>query len=269
MRRYAILGATGNTGGSLLQILTTRDDIATHCLVRSRSKLLTQNPSLSTAHGVEIFEGAIDNASALQSCITGVSAIFLAVAVSDNVPGCSIATDTAEALVAAFERIRHLRPDTKLPRVIVLSSASISDTMSRDLPHVLHTLMLTVASNVYADLRRAEQYLRVQADVLGFDVTFMKPGGLVHDKQRGHRLSETGQYTFMSFLDLAGEMMEVADDDDEEGVGVGGRGRWHGAEVGVVPLVSGQGAAFQWGIVVEVVRGLLFHFFPWMYEWLK
>lgn len=55
----------------------------------------------------------------------------------------------------------------------------------------------------------------------------MKPGGLLHDKQRGHELStERARTTFLSFLDLAKGMVEIANTKDN---------RWDMKNVSALP----------------------------------
>ena len=70
----------------------------------------------------------------------------------------------------------------------------------------------------------------------------MMPGGLSHDVQQGHELSEEKQQTFISFLDLAAGMVEVADAD----------ARWDGKHVSVV-LKGGRKAKIEyWAPVILV-----------------
>lgn len=83
------------------------------------------------------------------------------------------------------------------------------------------------------------------------------PGGLTHDVQKGHELSAERQQTFISFLDLAAGMVEVADAD----------ARWEGKHVSVV-LKGDRKARFEWWAPVVLGKGLLCHVCPWLYEWL-
>jgi putative NADH-flavin reductase len=256
MPSYAVLGATGNTGQSLLNVLSQSPDNEIHAYVRSKSKMLRLSPELSAAQNVRIFEGDLDDVSLISECISGTTAVFMAVAVSDNVPGCTIAQDTAHVVVAAMEKLRSRDPDVKLPRIIVLSSASLDDYLCRDLPHFVHWMLFTCCSNVYADLIKAEQYLRSQESWI--TSTFIKPGGLVHDDQKGHMLSTETQQTFLSFLDLAAGMVEVADTEGD---------KWDMKNVSVLP--TAKDVKFEWMAPINLVKGLLCHFFSSAYLFLK
>lgn len=256
MSSYAVLGATGNTGQSLLKVLSQSPDSEIHAYVRSKSKLLHLSPELASATNVKIFEGSLEDVDLISDCIRGTRAVFMAVAVSDNVPGCRIAQDTTRVVVAAMEKLRSKAPNQKLPRVIVLSSASLDDYLCRDMPRFVHWMLLACASHVYADLRKAEAYLRSQESWI--TSVFIKPGGLVHDKQKGHALSTEKQQTFLSFLDMAAGMVEVADAEDD---------KWDMKNVSVLP--TAKDVKFEWMAPINLVKGLLCHFFPSTYPWLK
>lgn len=254
---YAILGATGKTGSSVLQILSKDPAVEIHALVRSKAKLMQQDPSLEAHPGTKIFEGSLDNTEVLTACITGTDAIFQTIAVTDNVPNCTIATDTARSLVLAFQRLRDSDKTVRLPRLVVLSSQSTEEYLCRDTPWLLHLVATTAFSNIYQDLHTAEAYLRSQSDWLS--VTFIKPGGLSRDVQRGHRLStEQGCEIFVSFLDLAAGMIEVAATEGD---------KWDMKSVCVLP--KHDGAKFDWMSPVWLCKGLLCHFFPALYPWMK
>jgi hypothetical protein len=117
-------------------------------------------------------------------------------------------------------------------------------------------MLLAGASNVYADLIKAEEYLRSQDSWIAS--TFVKPGGLVHDKQKGHELSTERQQTFLSFLDLAAGMVEVADTEGD---------KWDMKNVSVLP--TARDVKFEWMAPINLVKGLLCHFFTSTYRWLK
>jgi oxidoreductase AflX len=253
---YAVMGATGNTGQSLLNILSQSPDNSIHAYVRSKSKLLRLSPELSSAKNVKIFEGDLEDVDLICNCISGTRAVLMAIAMSDNMSGCRIAQDTARVVVAAMEKLRSKDANVKLPRVIVLSSASLDDYLCRDLPHFVHWMLLTCASNVYADLIKAEEYLRSQESWI--TSVFIKPGGLVHDKQKGHALSTERQQTFLSFLDLAAGMVEVADTEGD---------KWDMKNVSVLP--TAKDVKIEWMAPINLVKGLLCHFFPSTYPWLK
>ncbi len=252
MSAYAILGATGQVGSSILQLLSSSPKTHINVLVRSRSKLNTSFPHLSTNPQIRVFEGSISDAPTLSQCLANTKVAFLAVATTDNKPGVSISLDTAHAVVSALQGLRHEDPGFKPPRLIVLSSASLDAKFWRGVPEFVHKVMYAANFYIYEDLARAEEYLREQGDWL--DVVFVMPGGLTHDVQRGHKLSTEKQQTFISFLDLAGGMIEVG---DAEG------GRREGGHVSVV-LREGRWARFEWWAPVVLAKGLLCYLFPWL-----
>ena len=256
MPSYAILGATGNTGQALLKVLSKSPNNHINVYARSKAKLLRLDPDLTFAANVTIFEGDLHDVSVICDCISGTSAAFLVVAVSDNVPGTSIARDTAQVVVSAMRELRSRDPAAKLARLVVLSSSSLNPYISRHFPAFVHWLLWTASSNVYADLAKAEEYLREQQDWI--HATFIQPGGLVHDEQKGHELSLETEKTFLSYLDLAAGMVEVADEE-------GNRYDWKGVSV----LPTAGNVKIEWKAPIYLLKGLICNFFPWTYPYLK
>jgi oxidoreductase AflX len=252
---YAILGATGNVGGSILKILLKQPDNEIHCLVRSPAKLYKLNPEVKNNPKVHIHGGDINNIEVLTQCITCVHAVFLTVAATANQPGCTIAQQTARAFLEALKRIRDQDPNRRLPRLVVLSSASLDHHLCRDLPPFFHSIMNMAASYIYDDLREAEKVLRAQDDWA--KTVFIKPGALVHDEQKGHQLSLDRQQTFLSLLDLAAGMIEVADGENDY---------WDGKNVSVVP--TAKDVKIEWKVPIFIFMGLLFYFFPGLWPYL-
>jgi uncharacterized protein YbjT (DUF2867 family) len=164
MSSYAILGATGNVGLNILQNLSQSPSNTIHAFVRSRSKLERLYPTASTSTNLKIYEGDISNIDSLARCLSGTKAAFLTVAVNDNIPGCSIAYDTACAVLAALENLRDETPGFRPPRLIILSSASLDSKFWNDTPQFVHAMVWRAMSNVYTDLERAEIFWRKQSD---------------------------------------------------------------------------------------------------------
>ncbi|KAK0279173.1 hypothetical protein LTR35_008908 [Friedmanniomyces endolithicus] len=256
MASFAVLGATGSTGSSITKVLLQQEKVSIHVLVRSKAKLFETIPGIESDPRLQVFEGNIVNIDVLTECIRGTKAVFLAVAINDNMSGCTIAMDTARSVVAALERLKQEKPDYELPRLVILSSASLSDHLMRDFPKLAHAAMLTAASYIYQDLRVAEKFLRAQ-EHWGVKSVFIKPGGLVHDDQKGHELSVDKQQTFLSFLDLAAGMVEAAQAED---------GRWDMKDVSVVP--TAKDVKIEWRVPYFVLQGFLMHFFPWLWKYL-
>lgn len=255
MPSYAILGATGQTGQALLTILlqSAKDDVKNiNLYVRSRARLERLQPEISTNKKVQIFEGSIQDVSLISRCISHVSAVFAVVASNENIPGLRIAQETAHTIVAALCELRAQDPDTKLPRIIVLSSATINLHLCRHMPALLYWLLRNAFSNVYADLVLAEEYLRLHRSWL--NVTFVQPGGLVHDARRGHAISLDREETFLSYLDLAAGMIEVAD--------AGELYDWKGVSV----VSTADDVKTEWKVPLYMAKGLLWHFMPGLYR---
>jgi nucleoside-diphosphate-sugar epimerase len=251
MKTYAILGATGNCGSAIISLLlqrhTTKFRIHAYC--RNKSKLLKRFPDLELDERVRIFEGGLDNAELLATCLRDCRAVFLCISTNDNIPGCRLSQDSTSAVIHALKLLKQS------PKLLLLSSATIDDNFSRHVPFLLRQILLRSASNVYADLVATEALLRDQASWL--TSVFIKPGALSVDQQRGHALSLTDENSPLSYLDLAAGMLEAADDDD---------GLYDGKDVSVVN--TGGRASFPTGTPLCILTGLLRHFFPWMHEWL-
>jgi putative NADH-flavin reductase len=256
MPTYAILGATGQCGGSLVEVLSKDPQNRIHAYVRSKSKLLKKNPGLEKDPRFEIYEGNLDDIKLLANCLSGTRAAFLAVAETENRPECSIAQDTTRSVLAALDHLRKQDADCELPRLVVLSSASLDEIFCRDLPPMVYGIVFRAFSNIYGDLRKAETLLRSREDFV--NSTFVKPGVLTHDRQKGHELSTERQgKNFLSFLDLAAGMVEVTETND---------GRWDQVNVSVLP--TAKKTKVEWAVPWYIVKGLFFHYFPWMWPYL-
>jgi putative NADH-flavin reductase len=270
MPTYAILGATGQVGSSILDSLlqqesplkskaNTKDPISIRAFVRSKQRLLTMRPALPSHPNTTIHEGQITSTTLLASCIANTRAVFLCVAATENVPYCSIAQETAHAVLAAMEEIGKSKSGDRLPeKLVVLSSASLEPHLMGDLPAPFRVVMHAAASYVYEDLRLAETYLRSNTPK-GVELIFIKPGGLVHDKPVGHKLSTTHQETFLSFADLGAGMVEAADS---------ATSAWAEAKGNVSVVPAKEGTRVEWYVPWFLVKGCLYHFFPAAYPYL-
>lgn len=256
MPSYAVLGATGSTGCSLVKVLLQSSGNQINAYCRSRAKLHHVCPEAAGSERIRVFEGQLADVSLLSDCMRGTRAVFLVVSVPDNMPGCTLARDTTSAVVAALQQIR-LRdgPEARIPKVILLSSASLEQAFCGDVPPFVHWLLDRAVSYLYKDLAEAERFLRSQEGWLCS--VFVKPGGLVHDHQGGHEVSTKAAKTPLSFLDLAAGMVEVADDEE---------GRYNMKSVSVLP--KADKVAFPWDSLYFVSTGLLYHYFPRAYRYL-
>lgn len=270
MPTYAIIGATGATGSALLTLLLNKTPKTTiHAYARSKKKLLSQQPSLVSNSSVRIFDGSLTDVPLIASCVLGVDAIFAVIGVNENVPGIHLAQDTAHTLVAALCYNSHTRRGesktnesdaTSSPQVIFLSSSTLNPDMCVEVPRPVHWLLSTAFSHTYADLALAESYLRLHRSWL--HATFIQPGGLVEEKQKGHELRLHGLEkkagsAFMSYLDLAAGMIEVAESP----------GKYDWAGVGVIP--TSTNVPMEWKVPLRVVAGVTCAYVPWMYPFFR
>lgn len=249
MATYAVLGATGNCGTALIQLLLKREQARVRAYCRNKAKLLRLVPEIETATQVEIFEGSIDDTKLLAHCLRDCRAVFLVISTNDNVPGCRLGQDSAIAVVRTLETLKQS------PKIILLSSATIDNQLSRRVPFLLRQILLRSASYVYDDLRKTENFLRTQQSWL--TTVYIKPGALSLDIQRGHALSFTDETSPLSYLDLAAGMLEAADDE---------LGIYDGRSVGVMNI-NGT-ARFPTGTPMCILMGLLRHYFPFLHPYL-
>lgn len=252
MSSYAVLGSTGNVGGAVLKVLLQSPDKIIHAYCRNKDKLLKQNPGIGENKNVRIFEGSLDDEKLLASCIEGTRAVFVTVAVTGNQPGLTIAQDTAHQVVAALEKLRA--DSTKaLPRLVVLSSASTDHRLMSNVPAFLRDALYAAFSFIYDDLKIAEEFYLSKQEWL--TTTFIKPGALTHDAQKGHEVNMDTAKTPISFLDLAAGMVEVADSDGP---------KYNGK--GVAVNATSKDVAFPWDSPPLLIKGLIIHYCPWTWK---
>ncbi|KAF9769436.1 Oxidoreductase AgnL4 [Fusarium sp. DS 682] len=256
MPTYAIVGATGNCGRALLDNLYRNPNANVRAYCRNKSKLLSLVPHLIEDERVQIFEGGIGDVALLSQCIKGTQAIFHVVSTNTNVPGYNVGLETAKSIVAALDKLIAESPEEKkLPKLLLLSSATIDDHLSRRMPWLFRTILLKSASYVYDDLRRTEAFIRQRQDTV--TTIFIKPGGLSVDEQRGHRLDFDHEESFISYLDLAAAMIEAADDPS---------GRYDMKNISVVNRAGS--AKFPPGTPMCILTGLLRHYVPFLHGYL-
>ncbi|KAI1328251.1 putative NAD-dependent epimerase/dehydratase [Xylariaceae sp. FL0255] len=254
MSTYAVLGATGNCGTALIQTILDRPDTRVHAYCRNKAKLLRLLPQVKSEPRCEVFEGSIGDIELLKDCVQDCTAVFQVVSTNDNIPGCQLSQDTAKCLIKVLEGLKSSGTH-RVPKVILLSSATLDEHLSRHTPRLLRKILLCSASYVYNDLRETERLFRAQEDWL--TTIYIKPGALSIDEKRGHVLSLTDEESPLSYLDLAGAMIEAADDEE---------GKWDMRNVGVINK-NGR-AKFPSGTPVCILLGLARHFFPFLHPYL-
>lgn len=252
MPTYAVLGATGSTGSAVLSILSQKpkNECKIHAFVRSASKLRKQCPELIESDQLTIFEGQLSDTEALAQCLAGTKAAFLCIAAVRNEPYCTIAQDVAKATISACNALRA--QNKAIPRLIQLNSSATSAKFSESLPWLAEVILYRGNYWIYTDLSASEALFRSEASWL--DVVYIKPGGLIQDKQKGHKLSTERQQTFLGWLDLAAGMVEVADEESDV---------WNGKEVSVLPTATD--VPVEWRVPIWMVYGLVLTYFPWVY----
>lgn len=283
MPTYAILGATGQTGSHILQLLL-RDHPAAdvNVLVRSRAKLeamlppdlvpllLSDNKDNNSSRRLHVYEGTITDVPLLSACLAGATTAFLTVATMYNEPHTRIAQDQAEAVVAALEGQRQEQIKNKggggddkkeksphRPLLVMISSAETEeDPFCLDTPWPVRKFIACCNYWIYADLVAAEAYLRRRADWV--DTVFFKPGGIAHDVQRGHILSFDKSQTFVSFWDVAAAMIDCGCQNDREAMA--GKS---------VSLLAKSKAKFPTDTPMILLRNLMGTLFPRLYQWLS
>jgi len=257
MPTYAVLGATGQIGSSIYTILARDPSNIIHVYVRSEKRLASIVPDALMNPNVKIFEGQVDDVAKLAACLAHpVTAVFSCLAASKSVPGTNIALDTAHSTIAALISLRLNNHSVKLPKVLVISSSSVNEHLSRNISPLIHNLVLRCFSYVYDDLRRAEAYYRLHHQWM--TVIFVQPSGLSHDVEAGFRLTTDAAFLdFISFLDLAAGFVQIAKDSEGD---AGKIYDWKG--VAVLPIGKGaKNGAPPWA----VLTGLLYHYFPMTY----
>ena len=258
MATYAILGSTGNCGSSLVQILLQSSPNKIHAYCRNQAKLHRLLPQVIDNKQVQVFEGSITDVELMADCVRGTKAVFLAVTTNDNIPGCRLSLDSSTCVIQALQKIKtESGLGVRLPKLVLLSSATIDDQLARTMPGWFRPIMLIAGSHVYADLQRAEEFLRSHEDWVS--TIYIKPAGLSIDILRGHRLTLDEGESFVSFLDLAAGMIEAADNEE---------GRYDGRNVCVVNKTPGLGAKFPRGTPLCILMGLARHFFPILHPYL-
>ena len=251
---YTILGVTGNCGQALLQLLLDQKYGRIKVYCRNKDKLFGLAPEVFNSTRVEIFAGSILDVDLFAKAMHGSSAVFLAASTNDNIPGCHISQDLAQTVIKALQKIKSADKAVKMPRLALLSSATIDPWLSRKSPWI-NAIVGRSAWHVYRDLELAEAFLRQHENWVS--CIYIKPGGLSVDVQRGHRLTLDAEESFVSYLDIAAGMIEAVNDKD---------GQWDGKNVAVVNAKSK--AKFPPGTPRCIVLGLLRYYLPFLHPYL-
>ena len=251
MLTYAILGATGSTGSSILRYLHGRSDkVNINIYARSASKVGSLHPYVETAENVKTFVGDLSSINLLKDCLRNVNVIFSTVAQNSNEPGCSIAQRTAHSIVSALGALlKEEGLNFKCPILVFLSSACLNPHFVEATPRMVTWVIERGNYYVYGDLRKAIRYLKGQPWI---PLITAEPPILVKDIARGYELSQDEVTTFISYDDLARGMVQMAEEDSGQ--------KWFGKGVGI----KGTGNVKKdfWTPFKYQVTGLIGYFFP-------
>ncbi|MCJ1232714.1 hypothetical protein MMC14_000667 [Varicellaria rhodocarpa] len=260
MPTYAILGATGATGSSLLTLLLPLPNTHLNLYARSPARLHAMHPTLSSnPSNVSIYTGAFSDTALLASCLRGVDVIFSVVAQNSNEPECSIAVRVTKGVVETLELLKKENDEGegwKCPKVVFLSSQSLNARASKEIPKPMLWLLHQAAWYIYKDLEQAIEYLR---SFPWIPLILAEPGGLLNEapNEKGVRVSEDESSGFISYVDLAKGMVLMA----EEGNGE----RWIGKEVGIV--VGQEPAVWKrMALARHLLPGLLASWIPGLWR---
>ncbi|KAJ4389522.1 hypothetical protein N0V93_006992 [Gnomoniopsis smithogilvyi] len=262
-RAYAVVGATGNCGLALMQLLLAQHGVKINAYCRNKTKLCLLLPEVVHHKRVEIYEGSINDEELLARCTRNCKAVFLVASTNDNVPGCRISQDLAHSIIRAFKMLKGLHEDSGdgptvvLPKLCLLSSSTIDSHLSRHMGTLFRHILTRSAFHVYKDLYLGEMILRQEEDWI--TTIYMKPGGISVDVQRGHELSLHDDQTFISYLDVAAGMIEACDDRT---------GNWDMQNVSVRNVAGVGTAKFPSGTPACIFFGLLRYYFPFLHPYL-
>lgn len=258
MPTYAILGATGQVGSSIYTVLARDPSNTIHVYVRSEKRLAQIVPDASKNPNVKVFQGQVDDVDKLAACIAyPVTAVFSCLAASRSIPGTNIALDTAHSTIAALMQLRLENEAAKLPRLLVISSSSVNEHLSRKISPFVHKLVLRAFYHVYEDLRLAEAYYRLHKRWM--TAIFVQPSGLAHDVESGFSITDDAVgLDFLSFIDLAAGFVQIAKDANTNADYMYD---WKG--VAVIPV--GKGAK-NGAPPLAVLEGLIYYYMPITYS---
>lgn len=234
MPTYALLGATGSTGTSILRSLLSQPpkQFTLNVFVRSRSKLLKAFPDLetTTAFKINIVEGIPSDTTAMQECLQDVDVVMACIGSNVSSRGMSLIYDTATAIIDALKVHQQTRGSAyKTPTIIQLRTASLNPIYKAALPRLAQELAPFCFHHIYTDLDRAcKLFASFAADSPGLlEYIFIDPPS-IHDADgttpTGYKLIlDEKQEPVLSYADLGAAFCEVAERKDEfrgEAVGV-------------------------------------------------
>jgi putative NADH-flavin reductase len=219
MPTYALLGATGSTGSSVLRFLLSESprDLKLNILVRSKTKLLAvfSNLEETTSLKINIIEGDLTNPLFLQACLADASLVFMCIGQNESKSGSRLCHDTVSSILSALRAIRAQQPNTyTAPLILQLRSASLNPVLARHAPYPVRKIVSFCLWYNYADIQRACALYEVAAVEGLAEYIYVDPP-TIHDadgtQRTGYQLILTEkQATALSYADLGAAMCEIA-----------------------------------------------------------
>ncbi|KAL2833020.1 hypothetical protein BDW59DRAFT_157159 [Aspergillus cavernicola] len=161
-QRFALLGATGNTGRLILKRLlqTTTLGLEINIYVCFRSKLEGLFPSFSSDARVTIFKGTLKDETLIRNCLAAATTIICTVGENENIPDVTVLRDCTGHIIDALSALRASTPtptEWTPPRLLLLSSATWNPRF--DWPALLYWMIGNTIARLYSDLVQAQQIL--------------------------------------------------------------------------------------------------------------
>ena len=263
MPKYALLGATGSTGSSVLRYLLEEPPkgLKVNILVRNKTKLLNAFPKLeeTSAFEVTITVGTPNDSNALQQCLEGSNVIINCIATNESRPDTSIAYDTAAAVIDSLKTLRKLDGATyQTPTVVTLRAAPVNPVFAAQMPAFGRAMIWFILRFCYLDLQKAGQlYAQIAKEEPGLLEYIYVDSGATQDadgtERTGYELVTDGHLEgFVSFADLGAAICELAErheDFEGKGVGVAATGK-----VNMTLMVN-------FGYAMDAIKNRILHFF--------
>lgn len=204
-KTYAILGATGQTGEQIVQTLLPTEHHL-NIYARSKQRLESAFPAIDKAPNVTLFIGDMTDTSLMGSCLADADVVLSAIAQNRNEPGCSIAQQTALALVNALD---SRRSSGDCPTVVFLAEAAI-DPNNPDHRKLSRRLFHWMIHHVYTDLEKAIDFLSLHNWI---PLVVACPGALLHsDAHKVELINDTSRCSpMLSYADCARGMIMMGD----------------------------------------------------------
>lgn len=260
-RRFALLGATGNTGRLILKRFLQANNIGDfeiHVYVRSRAKLEKIFPSLASDRRVIIFAGSLQDEDLFHRCLSGVETIICTLGENENIPGISVLQDSAQVIVSVLSSLRQdAVANWSRPRLILLSSSTWNERFAAAQPRIVRWMIKNAFARPYHDLVQAQKIFQNEPSLIS--LSLIQPSALMLEPASGCIVSTEFVHLAVSYEDLAEGFVQVATLSEYENV----------AAVGVSSQRAANPLLYIPFIIGRVVRGLIMQFVPgyWQTEY--